>query len=132
SMLSDNAARTPAMGSESPLLVDFPAAAKTGTTNDYRDNWTVGYTPHLVVAVWAGNTDDTPMAEGTSGLTGAAPIWHDTMTAFYNMPGIEQKLGGASLPLRADFTPPPGVESRQVCVLSSLADPAPAEGGCPR
>ncbi len=132
-ILSDNAARTPAMGAESPLLLDFPAAAKTGTTNDYRDNWTVGYTPHLTVAVWAGNTDNEPMAEGTSGLTGAAPIWHDYMTAVYALPNLSELLSGPDLPpLRGNFAPPERMEERQVCVLSSLTDPAAAEEGCPR
>jgi membrane peptidoglycan carboxypeptidase len=55
-----------------------PAAAKTGTTNDFRDNWTVGYTTDYVMGVWAGNDDNSPMIN-VSGITGAAPIWHDSM-----------------------------------------------------
>ena len=55
-----------------------PAAAKTGTTNDFRDNWTVGYTTDYVMGVWAGNDDNSPMID-VSGITGAAPIWHDSM-----------------------------------------------------
>ncbi len=55
-----------------------PAAAKTGTTNDFRDNWTVGYTTDFVMGVWAGNDDNSPMID-VSGITGAAPIWHDSM-----------------------------------------------------
>ena len=55
-----------------------PAAAKTGTTNDFRDNWTVGYTTDFVMGVWAGNDDNSPMIN-VSGITGAAPIWHDSM-----------------------------------------------------
>jgi penicillin-binding protein 1C len=74
SILSDNAARTPAFGPNSLLNLPFPAAAKTGTTNDYRDNWTLGFTPDIAVGVWVGNADYTPM-KNTSGLTGAAPIW---------------------------------------------------------
>jgi len=132
SILEDNDARTPAMGADSPLRLEFPAAAKTGTTNDYRDNWTIGYTPHLVVTVWTGNTDNSPMAEGTSGLTGAAPIWHDFMTEAYALPGLEEIIAvPGTPPLRSDFPVPPRVENRQVCVLSSLRDPAPAEAGCP-
>lgn len=132
SILSDNIARTPAMGSDSALKLNFPAAAKTGTTNDYRDNWTVGYTPHLVVGVWAGNTDNTPMAEGTSGLTGAAPIWHDFMSAFYSRSDLTSLVERGDLPaLRSDFVPPEGVEQRPVCLLSMLKDPQPAESGCP-
>jgi membrane peptidoglycan carboxypeptidase len=55
-----------------------PAAAKTGTTNDFRDNWTVGYTTDYVMGVWAGNDDNSPMID-VSGISGAAPIWHDSM-----------------------------------------------------
>ncbi len=133
SILSDNQARTPAMGPDSDLKLEFPAAAKTGTTNDFRDNWTVGYTPHLVVGVWAGNTDNSPMAEGTSGLTGAAPIWHDFMDEVYLRTDLLTALEGAGLPpLRVDFTPPSGLEQRSICVLSSLKDPAAAADGCPR
>ena len=55
-----------------------PAAAKTGTTNDFRDNWTVGYTTDYVMGVWAGNDDNSPMIN-VSGIDGAAPIWHDSM-----------------------------------------------------
>ncbi|MBN1429747.1 MAG: PBP1A family penicillin-binding protein [Anaerolineae bacterium] len=132
SILSDNDARTPAMGANSDLKLDFPTAVKTGTTNDYRDNWTIGYTPHLVVGVWAGNTDNTPMAEGTSGLTGAAPIWHDFMAAFYNRPDMTEIIEDSRLPpLRSDFTPPDGMEQRPICLLSSLHDPQPAADGCP-
>jgi membrane peptidoglycan carboxypeptidase len=53
-------------------------SAKTGTTQDFRDNLTVGWTPHLVTATWVGNTDNQPM-HGTTGITGAAPIWHTFM-----------------------------------------------------
>lgn len=77
-ILSDNDARAPMFGSNSVLALPFVAAAKTGTTNDFRDNWTLGYTPDLAVGVWVGNADYTPMVN-TTGLTGAAPIWADFM-----------------------------------------------------
>jgi hypothetical protein len=132
-ILGDNVARTPVMGADSPLKLDFPASVKTGTTNDYRDNWTVGYTQHLTVAVWAGNTDNSQMAPGTSGLTGAAPIWHDYMTAIYNDPALTALLERPDLPpLRSELTPPADLERRPVCILSSLRDPQPAQDGCPR
>lgn len=77
SILSDNAARTPIFGSHSPLA--FPAgvtvAGKTGTTQNFRDAWTVGYTPSIAVAVWAGNNDNRPMHGGADGIFVAAPIW---------------------------------------------------------
>jgi penicillin-binding protein 1C len=108
SILSDNAARTPAFGPNSVLNLPFPAAAKTGTTNDFRDNWTMGYTPDLAVGVWVGNADYTPMV-GTTGVTGAAPIWSAFMKA--------------AIPLLTDnkpssFTRPSGIVERAVCTLS--------------
>lgn len=81
-ILQDNAARTPAFGANSPLkITGYPVSVKTGTTNDYRDNWTIGYTPSFVASVWVGNNDNTPLRGVTSGITGAAPIWNDIMTA---------------------------------------------------
>ena len=81
SILSDNKARTPIFGPNSPLA--FPAgtivAGKTGTTQNFRDAWTVGYTPFIAVAVWAGNNDNRPMAEGADGIFVAAPIWREFM-----------------------------------------------------
>jgi membrane peptidoglycan carboxypeptidase len=74
SILSDNEARAMMFGRNSLLNLPFQVAAKTGTTNDFRDNWTLGYTPDLVTGVWVGNADYTPMVN-TTGLTGAAPIW---------------------------------------------------------
>jgi membrane peptidoglycan carboxypeptidase len=81
-ILSDNAARTPAFGPNSSLVIPgYTVAVKTGTTNEKRDNWTAGYTPSYVAVVWVGNNDNTPMNPIlTSGITGAAPIWHDIMT----------------------------------------------------
>lgn len=77
-ILSDNSARTPAFGANSPLRFDFPVAAKTGTSTDFRDNWAVAYTPEFTVGVWVGNFNGSPMHE-VSGVTGAAPILHDVM-----------------------------------------------------
>lgn len=78
-ILSDNVARTPAFGSNSPLY--FPAgnvAAKTGTTNDYRDVWTVGYSPNIVVGTWAGNNNNTSMTKNVAGFI-IAPLWREFM-----------------------------------------------------
>ncbi len=77
-ILSDDTARAPAFGRFSPLYLPRPAAAKTGTTTNWRDNWTFGYTPDLVTGVWVGNADNEPMY-GISGISGAAPIWHQFM-----------------------------------------------------
>jgi membrane peptidoglycan carboxypeptidase len=78
-VLSDNDARLPAFGRGNALELSHPAAVKTGTTNDNRDAWTIGYTPHYVTGVWVGNNDNTIMAEDVSGGTGAAPIWKALM-----------------------------------------------------
>lgn len=80
-ILSDNQARTAAFGSSSLLQIPGKSVAvKTGTSNDKRDNWTIGYTPSFIVTVWVGNNDNSPMHPSlTSGLTGAAQIWHDIM-----------------------------------------------------
>lgn len=78
-ILSDNTARTPAFGEDSYL--HFPGrdvAAKTGTTNDYRDAWVIGYTPNLVVGAWAGNNNNAPMEKKVAGFI-IAPLWHAFM-----------------------------------------------------
>ncbi len=114
-ILSDNDARAPGFGYNSPLQLDRPAAVKTGTTTDFRDNWTVGYTPDLVVGVWAGNADNTPI-RNVSGVDGAAPIWRDVMNAAL-----------AGRPPRA-FDEPPGIERVTVCLPSGLLPTS----ACPR
>ncbi|MDB5075077.1 MAG: penicillin-binding protein family, partial [Chloroflexi bacterium] len=107
SVLSDNAARTPEFGDSSPLLLDRPAAAKTGTTSDFHDNWTVGYTPDLVAGVWVGNADNTPMRDVT-GISGAAPIWHDFMEAALRQVAAR------------DFTRPSGLVDEAICPRTGL------------
>lgn len=118
-ILDDDAARVPAMGQNNPLALPFPAAAKTGTTNDFRDNWTVGYTPGLAVGVWTGNTDNSEMIDVT-GLTGAAPLWSAYMQAVYGNPDLQTALlvNGASP--ASNFTPPAGLEQRSICTLASV------------
>ena len=106
-ILSDNYARRSTFGAGSPLRLDRPAAAKTGTTQDWRDNWTVGYTPEMVVGVWVGNADNEPMRH-VSGVTGAAPIWNDV---------IQQLL--KTHPAR-EFPQPPGLAQETVCAINGL------------
>lgn len=78
-VLSDNIARTPAFGSNSYLnFPDQQVAVKTGTTNDYRDAWIVGYTPNISVSAWAGNNNNTPMEKKVAGFI-VAPIWNEFM-----------------------------------------------------
>jgi penicillin-binding protein 1C len=79
-ILADDTARAPAFGMGGPLDTDYPAAVKTGTSTDFTDNWTVGFTRRITVAVWAGNFDGAPM-QGVSGVSGAAPIWRQVMDA---------------------------------------------------
>lgn len=107
-VLSDNNSRcTPSVcefGLDSPLYLGRTAAAKTGTTNGFTDNWTVGYTPDLVTGVWVGNADNSPMI-GTTGVTGAAPIWHDYMLSALKILNLPPK----------DFTEPNDVYSGSMC-----------------
>ncbi|MBN1582924.1 MAG: transglycosylase domain-containing protein [Anaerolineae bacterium] len=104
-ILSDEWARLPSFGEQSVLYIGRPAAAKTGTTTDWRDNWTIGYTPDLVAAVWTGNADNAPMYH-VSGITGAGPIWHDLMvSALKERPPQE-------------FERPDGLVEVEICALS--------------
>jgi penicillin-binding protein 1C len=117
-ILDDDRARIPAMGSPNPLELAFPAAAKTGTTNDFRDNWTMGYTPGLVVGVWTGNTDNSPMVN-VSGLEGAAPLWHSYMEQVYSNGGLVARLEVNGLVPPSEFIRPAGIAERPLCALSS-------------
>ena len=107
-ILADKNARIPMFGTNPVINLPFQAAVKTGTTNDFRDNWTVGYTPDLVVGAWVGNADYTPMVN-TSGLTGAGPIWAQFMTY-----AIGELMGGTPSP----FIRPPGIVDRVICAVS--------------
>jgi penicillin-binding protein 1C len=106
-MLSDDDARYLGFGWNSVLQIERPAAVKTGTTTNFHDNWTVGYTPSLVVGVWAGNTDHEGMYDIT-GLTGAAPIWAQT---------IRSILMGEAL---EEFQRPEGLVLEKICAISGL------------
>jgi penicillin-binding protein 1C len=117
SILSDNKARAPMFGENSFLRMPFDAAAKTGTTNDFRDNWTMGYSPDLAVGVWVGNADYTPMLN-TTGLTGAAPIW----SAF-----MKEAVPYLTHDNPTPFRRPGGIVDRVICSISGTE---PAEG-CP-
>ncbi len=105
-ILSDYRARCPAFGCPNNLqLDDRAAAAKTGTTTDFRDAWTIGYTPELVTGVWVGNSDNTPMTN-LPGSRGAAPIWKGFMTrALADVPP-------------STFARPPGIVELEICADS--------------
>lgn len=90
-ILSDNAARAPVFGFESPLyFAGRPVAAKTGTTQENRDAWIVGYTPSLVAGVWVGNNDNTPMTREGAGVSAAGPLWHSFMSAALTETAVEE------------------------------------------
>lgn len=120
-ILADNGARELAFGSNSELKIkNLPVSVKTGTTNDFRDNWTIGYTPSLLTAVWVGNNDNTPMGGLVSGITGAAPIWNKIMSFL-----LEGK--SPELPPR-----PADIVGKYVCSDTGLtAPPEGTEGRCP-
>jgi len=113
-ILSDDTARIPAFGERNVLRLSRLAAVKTGTTTDWRDNWTIGFTPGLVAGVWVGNADNAPM-RNISGISGAAPIWHDFM---------EEALQGTPV---ESFQRPRGIVEVEICPLSGLL-PSPS---CP-
>lgn len=104
-ILLDNNARSQAFGPSSYLVIpNHAVSVKTGTTDNKKDNWTIGYTPNFIVSVWVGNNDNTPMNPYlTSGVTGAAPIWNGVMKyVLKNQPDL--------WPVRPDT-----VQGRQVC-----------------
>ena len=105
-ILKDRLERVPAFGRSSPLNLPFDCAAKTGTSKSYRDNWTVGYTPRYVVAVWVGNFDGSSMRD-VSGITGAGPIFRDCFLE------LEKRDGGSPA-----FTVPEGIEEVAICPVS--------------
>ncbi len=124
-ILLDNNARQEAFGSSSSLIIpNHAVSVKTGTTDDLRDNWTIGFTPQYVVATWVGNNDNSQMNPAlVSGITGAAPIWNKLM---------RKVLEG-----KADVWPkqPEGIVGAQICALSGLLPPNPdpnaPDRGCP-
>ncbi len=136
-ILADNSARAFVFGENNSLtLPDRPVAAKTGTTNDFRDAWTIGYTPSVAVGVWVGNNDFSEMKRGADGSVVAAPIWqafmkkinagapveyfHDPEPTTINKPalngsikeGIKVKIDRASGKLATENTPPSFIEEK--------------------
>lgn len=115
-ILSDNNARTPTFGANSLLIIpNHTVAVKTGTTQNLRDNWTIGYTPSYLVAVWVGNNDNKPMSWVASGITGATPIWHKIMKTILQDKDNE------------NFLQPESLIKIEICALNGLL---PCQG-CP-
>ncbi len=101
SILSDKNARSGTFGYSPNLSVgDRQVAVKTGTTEEYRDAWTVGYTPSLAAGAWAGNNDNSPMGEGAAGAEAAAPIWHSFMEKA--LEGTEEEKFPGYEPIKTD------------------------------
>lgn len=105
-ILSDQNARAPSFGSNLNIRNHPDVAVKTGTTNDLKDNWTIGYTPQRLAIVWVGNNDNTPMSRIASGITGAAPIWRSLMSQAITDQETTQ------------LSPPEGVIGTQICALN--------------
>jgi len=110
-ILSDRHARATAFGVDSVLNLPFPSAVKTGTSSNFRDTWTVGFTTDYTVATWVGNFKGEPMRQ-VSGVTGAAPLWNRIMLHLHEHHEP------------ADFPPPEGLVQLPVCAISGLR-PAP-------
>jgi len=115
-MLYDNDARVLTFGAVNGLQIPgYQVAVKTGTTNDKRDNWTIGWSPNLLVATWVGNNDNSPMGKVASGVSGASPIWKRII------------LSGLKTKTKQDFIVPNGVVSVEVDKISGY----PAHDGYP-
>jgi penicillin-binding protein 1C len=104
-ILSDPDARVPSFGYNTSLGLPFRVAAKTGTSKDYRDNWTVGYTPDYTVGIWVGNFSGRPM-HNVSGITGCGPLFRDVMLLLHRQAGWR------------DFARPEGISRAAVCPMS--------------
>jgi penicillin-binding protein 1C len=120
-VLSDDSAREYIFGRGGSLEFPFPVAVKTGTSQAYHDNWTIGYTKDVTVGVWVGNFNRTPLKSST-GVTGAAPIFHAVMIA-----ATQRLHGAAGFDARAIVAVPDGIVEREVCALSGM----PANPWCP-
>jgi len=141
-ILADNNARAPMFGLHSSLnLPPHQVAVKTGTTNDLRDNWTIGYTKDYLTAVWVGNNDNSPMSYVASGITGASPIWNKIMSTLLKdqpphtfsppenltkiaiCPRTSQLACDACKGVSEYFLP--GTEPKSACTTEQFTSPAP-------
>ena len=135
SILSDEPARAAEFGNIHTLsFYDWQqadgqihqVAAKTGTTDNFKDNWTIGYTPNVVVGVWAGNADDSPFQGNVIGITGAAPIWHSVIERAMGRCNVatDQVPCGSYQPSftpQSEFIIPPGVYQQSLSSATGLA-----------
>src|SRR5262249_10731715 len=112
-ILSDAEAREYTFGRGGNLEFPFPVAVKTGTSQAYHDNWTVGYSPSVTVGVWVGNFDRSPLRDST-GVTGARPIFHGVMLAAERRARARDDEGSSVQPPTEDS------EAREICLLSGM------------
>ncbi|MBV9027256.1 MAG: penicillin-binding protein 1C, partial [Candidatus Eremiobacteraeota bacterium] len=117
-MLADRHARVKSFGAGSVLEMPFPAAVKTGTSSDFRDTWTIGFTRDYTVGVWVGNFDGSPM-RGVSGVTGAGPLWNRIMLHLYDRNDDPPP-----------FAPPRGFVRASICATTGHA-PSATQRDCP-
>lgn len=117
-MLADRHARVKSFGAGSVLQMPFPAAVKTGTSSDFRDTWTIGFTRDYTVGVWVGNFDGSPM-RGVSGVTGAGPLWNRIMLHLYDRNDDPPPFGR-----------PRGFVRASICATTGHA-PTPMQRDCP-
>ncbi len=116
-MMSDDTARQAIWGLNSPLKLSRPAAVKTGTSNDWRDAWALGFTPYVTVGVWTGNNNNEPTAKVES-LTGGGFIWRNVMEYMFNDKRLEALLAEPfDNRLVLNFSRPAGVQERPICAL---------------
>lgn len=130
-ILHDNNARSQAFGESSFLNVGGhpEVSVKTGTTNDRRDNWTIGYTSQILALTWVGNNDNTPMSGAVSGVSGASPIWNRIIKEALNKAeagAFNKEDEGHAWPRQ-----PEGVGGRNICATTGLLPPGPDDTGCP-
>lgn len=116
--MGDNEARTPLFGRNNPLKLSRPTHAKTGTTDDFRDAWALGYTPYVTVGVWTGNNNN-EATERVESTQGGGIIWNRIMEAYFADPQIDRFLRGPSLEKPLDFRSPEtyGAVQRKICQI---------------
>lgn len=116
--MGDNTARTPMFGRNNPLNLSRPAHAKTGTTDDFRDAWAMGFTPYVTVGVWTGNNNN-EKTERVESTQGGGVIWNRIMEAMFKDPEIDRFLRGEDLSKPLDFPSPDeyGAIERKICKI---------------
>ncbi|MFN8563190.1 MAG: hypothetical protein U0703_16620 [Anaerolineae bacterium] len=113
------------MGANSPLNTgSLHTSVKTGTTDNFKDNWTVGFTRNVAVGVWVGNSDGTAMTGNTTGLTGAAPIWNTIINGIYNNNSMLGRFAVDGSLLADQLNAPSGMSLRSICSIDSLREPS--------